>query len=411
MTEWSRPGVLDQLELYGRVLDAAADATPSIATGERDVVELEPVRRRRGRAWSLVGVAATLVVVLLVAGLVARDDSTPSRPAVELPDRAKVVARPRLGRVAPFGVAFDGRDVWTAREVVVDGAAGSRPEVRVEQRNRLTGSVRQSIRVPQESAFSIASDGDGSIWVLGGGDGAVPETTISRIDAATGAVRFTTRLTTACSCRITAGNAGVWIGGNGSDAVYRLDGTGKIAATVPLGQPAVSLAVVGDALEVGLMDSRVAVVSPVNGEVIRTIDLESRDERSGPGVPVIAVTSVERGAGRSQSWVTRLDGETFLIDGHRRVVRLAAFGHRVASVARMGDVLYDVDPRKGFELSVLSMQGAGPQSVAVDFGRHPPTTDNLSTDGVVAAGGVLWLGMNGDPGPPTFIVRPHRDPK
>jgi hypothetical protein len=371
----------------------------------REVVDLEPARRARS-SWPVVGIAA--LVLLAMIGVVvftrdrAPDSSEPARP----PSTATVLARFSLQWAGPWGIAYDGRDVWTAERVfVTDPDGSSRPESRAVRRNARTGAPIQTVIVPQESMNAIAADGFGAIYVAGGGDGGVSQTSVSKIDAATGRVEFTTQLTTPCSCQIVAGNAGVWMGANGSDFVLRLEpGTGKVAATVELHERAFSLGEVAGQLEVGLIDSRVMVVNPANSEVVRTIDLV----RPGEGPPqgdrtVVAITPIiESNAGRA--WATRQDGTTFLIVANRDVAETRRFAPPVDSVARVGDDLYAAFGPAGFDISVRSTVDATASSIHV--ARRAGEVSTGGKGALTAAGDVLWA-TDADPGRTTIVIRPR----
>ncbi len=401
-------GMLDQLASYGTVLDAATDAQPVNETPLREIIDLEPVRRPR-RVWPLVGVAAAVLLVLVGVVVFMRDsnpDSSQPAGVNHVRSDVDVLARFSLQWAGPWGIAYDGRDVWTGEEAIVtDPDGSSRPVIQVVRRNATTGAPIQTIPVPQESINAIASDGYGAIYVAGGGDGGVPETTVSRIDAASGTVTFTTRLTSPCSCQLAAGLGGVWLGGNGSDHAYRLDGTGKIAAEVALHQRATSLAVVGPLLEVGLVDSRVAVVDPSSSDVVRTIDLVRPGEGpAGGDRPVVAITPVV-GPDKGQSWATRVDGTSFLVDAGGIVTRFLRFNPPVDSVARLGDDLYAMFGPAGFDISVRSTVDASRARIRV--ARRAGELSSGRPGSLVATAHNLWA-TDADPGRTTIVVRPRR---
>jgi hypothetical protein len=350
-----------------------------------------------------------LVLVLLVVGVVARDEPTKSRtPVTGVPTGATELARFSMKWVAqPWGgMVYDGRAVWAVERAVVNDADGtSRTDVAVVRRNAATGKVTKRIHVPQESAHSIAFDGVSSLYVIGGGDGAVPDTTVSGIDTVSGAVRFTTRLTAPCSCQIAAGPAGVWIGANGSDVAYRLDGTGKIASTVQLAQRATALAVVGDVLELGLADSRVVVVDPVNEEVVRSIDLVRPGEGPARGDrSVVAITPFATPELVWSSWVTRVDGTSFLIAENRQLIKRRRFPPEVEAVALLGDALYARDRLGGLDTWVRSTVDARKSMIHIRL--SPGERASGPGGSVLAAGPNLWV-QDSDPGHTTVIVRPR----
>ncbi len=69
-----------------------------------------------------------------------------------------------------------------------------------------------------------------------------------------------------------AGAGGVWIGGNGSAEVLRIDErTGEVATVIALPTPSLSMAIVGDRLEVALDGSQRAVIDPTTNRVAQTI--------------------------------------------------------------------------------------------------------------------------------------------
>jgi hypothetical protein len=406
MSDQGAPSVIDQLAGYGTLLDGAAEAAAVNADAPRPATDPQTVPSHR-RAWPLLGVAVTLVLVILVARLVSRDDSSMTRERAGGANRvAQLRASVPLGQnAAPWGTVFDGRDVWTVERFAINPDGSMRPEVSVVRRNPSSGKATKRIVLPQESALAIASDGYGALYVLGGGDGGVPSTSVSKVDIASGRVMFTTTLTEPCSCQIAAGAGGVWVGANGSSTAYRLEpGTGKIASEVALPAPAMSIAVVGDFVEVGLIDARVAVIDPANEEAVRSISLVQPREPPASGGPVRAITPIRRGAASS---VTRGDGATFVIAEHRQVESTGRFARPVDAVAYLDGVLYAVADRDGPELSSLPTGAARSRLLAVVPSPPAPTSESDLPGTVTAAGDVLWVVVDGEGGRTALVIRPR----
>ncbi len=181
-------------------------------------------------------------------------------------DPAQRLAYSKLAAFQPLAVA--GGDVWIAHAE----ADVNHEIVRVDRRDPHTGAVLATIDVPQESVLSLAASGN-FVWVSGGGDGGVPRTTVSKIDARTNQVVLTRTLDSPCACASAADADALWLGGNGSDYLLRVDASsGRVVARVALGAPAVALAVVGDRVQVGVGDG-IAIVNPETNRVERTITL------------------------------------------------------------------------------------------------------------------------------------------
>jgi streptogramin lyase len=252
-------------------------------------------RRTRRRAQRRGGLATLVVVALFVGAFVVRSVGSSNsvktvHPSPSPTSSSSSTAPPGAGSIVatidgvwpPDPIAYDGQAVWLARESLT-----SSPFVVIERRDPNSGRLLGRIDVHQEAVFSIAVDPSGSIWIAGGGDGGVPETTISRIDAKTQHVVFTHTLTSACSCQVVAGAGAVWLGANGGDTVLRVDAqTGAVVTVITLPRPALALAVIGDRVEAGLTDARVAVIDPATNTVERV--LVSPDQ--APGLPIVVQT-------------------------------------------------------------------------------------------------------------------------
>jgi hypothetical protein len=391
-----RSGLLDQLQRYGEVLDEAV--VDPIATMTHDPFDLHP---RRRRAWAVAMAVVVLIVITLVAVTLTRiRDEGSGPPASRHKPRGIVVARTSLRWAGPWGIASDGTDVWTAENLIVQDADGSsRPSIQAAQRSGRRAERLARYALPQESADAIASDGRGGIYVTGGGDGGVPQTTVSKIDERLGAVVFTTTLTSSCSCPIIAADAGVWMGGNGSDEALRLERqTGKVAATVDLGAPATAIGALGSRLLIGFAGARLALVSPLSNEVLRTLDLVP----SGAAGAVVAITPVPGGGERA--WVTLSDGRAFLVEGGAKVTSRIRFGTTVESVAILDGWLY-ASTGRGSVVVGRSTKGDG--RVRIDVGEPPRDTASARPSSVVATKHHLWV-TRADLAGTTYVIRPDR---
>lgn len=372
-------------------------------------------RRRTRRAITVAGVVVVTLVVATVAviGRPAGDGihtvASTRAPAPDrlIPRKLKVVDR-LDGSWAIEPIAYDGTDVWLARQQVTASAV----EVMVERRAANSGALLSSITVPQEAAYAIAV-GDGSVWVSGGGDGGVYDTTVSRIDLATRRVAFTRTLPrrAACSCPIAVGAGAAWIGGGSAKSVIRLDeSTGAVRAVIPLGQESASLAVVGDRVQVGLDNSRVAIVDPATNRVERTVTV-SAPGGSAAGT-ILGIDPLGAGASRA----LRSDGVAFEIAGNQRVQGPPVVFLRplnVGSSATLGPLVWatgldqmlvsSADGRaSGYANYDLTAQTFG--RVEVRSRRFVPTVGEANgLFRVIAAGSTLWIAtFNG----PILVVAP-----
>ncbi len=261
------PELEQQLRAYGQLLEGA---TP------------EPVRSRPRRRTVVLLAAAAIVIIAIPLVLLLRDDSkrdtvviapaisTTTSPSVSPGLQPSQRLDVELASFQPLAVAAG--DVWIAHTV----AGVNRQTVRVDRRDPRTAAVLATIDVPQESVLSLAASGN-FVWVAGGGDGGVPDTTVSKIDARTNRVVLTRTLDSPCACASAADADALWLGGNGSDYLLKIDaGTGRVVAHVNLAAQASAqasaLAVVGDRLQVGLAGG-VAVVDPAAARVERTLTI------------------------------------------------------------------------------------------------------------------------------------------
>jgi hypothetical protein len=253
-----------------------------------DVRGIEPSRRRQRRVVIVLVVA--LGVVIAALAVLARRDDRGEQLVVE-PQDVRTTDVPEVEAHIPWyamrPLAVGGGDVWLARGGEVYELGVTNPGVVVERRDPVTTKVKATINVAQETVFGIGAD-DTQVYVAGGGDGGVPDTTVSAIDMQTNAVAWTRTLEGAsCSCPVVAGAGGVWLGGNGSAEVLRLDPeTGELVAKIALPSPAMTyaFAVVGDHVEVGLQDGSVAVIGPARNFVSR---LTREDDASTSRVTAI----------------------------------------------------------------------------------------------------------------------------
>ncbi len=242
-------------------------------------------------------------------------------------------------------IAYDGHEVFLARQV--EGEA----QVVVERRSAQTGELFATIDVNQESVIGIATDRDGGVWISGGGDGAVPVTTVSKIDTTTNEVVFTTQLRGAtCACPIVAGRSGVWLVGNGSQTVVRIDSdTGKVIRSIELPGGAHGATLVGERLFVGLDDSRVAILGVDSASVLRVVALDRpslTEDRTIQGQSIIL--SIQKAPGAADSlWATRADGASFELSDLNGDVRATSsvidpFVTPVAATAASGRGLWGI---------------------------------------------------------------------
>jgi hypothetical protein len=198
--------------------------------------------------------------------------------------------------------------------------------------------------------------------------------------------------------------------GQGATAVLRIDpATGTEEATIPLPQRSHSLAVVGDHVEVGLDNARVAVIDPATNRVARIVTIAT------PGHPAAgAIVGITPVAGGDASWVTRTDGLAFeLIDG-RRVDGPATFltQFNTSGAAVDSDVLWAAatdkvvasttdDSARGYAIYDPSTHTFGP--LISQRRRLVPSFADSGIDTVVAAGRTLWFaGLSG----PVLVVAP-----
>jgi hypothetical protein len=272
-----------QLRAYGDVLDRVARETPR---GNELARSWRP-----GRAGLAVAAMAVVVAVIGIAVSVAVDDSDGNDSGVAVEPRATTAVPEIVARIPWYAVrplAVGGGDVWLVRGGEVYELGVSDPGVVVERRDPLSMQLKATINVAQPTVFAAAAD-EGQLYVAGGGDGGVPDTTVSAIDMQTNQVVWTRTLDdSSCSCPVVAGAGGVWLGGNGSDHVLRLDPTtGTLVAKIALPSPASTWAIemVGERVAVGLQDGSVAVVDATRNRVTRAAG--PRTESSRP-VNVIA---------------------------------------------------------------------------------------------------------------------------
>jgi hypothetical protein len=403
--------VTDEQRLRSTFIDIADAAVIDPETDRRaawHALRRRAHRRRHRRIGTTVVVLALAIAAVSVVPLLDRVDHDSGRLVKTVrptPTPGPLSVLRRIGGVwAPDPIAYDGHDIWLARKVA-DQASGA--AVVVEHRDGSSGALLGSIRVGQEAVFGIAVDRAGSVWIAGGGDGGVPSTTVTRIDARTERIVFThTLTTTGCSCRIAAGAGGAWLSANGENRVLRLDArTGEVAASIPLPTLSFSLAVVGDRVQVGLDDSRIAVIDPARNRVERIIDVGT--PRPGTGSVdrpfIVGITPAGSGAGgNADSWATRGDGEVFSIVDEQRVAgRPATLLRSVAGATVMGDTLWGA----GDDQLVFHRVGGGDGFANYDldrasFGpviprRRPFVVSNESNQpalgAVVAAGATLWI--------------------
>lgn len=375
--------------------------------------------RRRAQRRIGTGLVAVAAVVALVT-VIAWPDGGGHGPLVKtvrpVSDRPLKVVATIADSGVPDPMAYDGRDVWLARQ-----AYEERPKVVVERHDAASGALLTSIDVSQEAVFGIAADGAGSVWIAGGGDGGVPQTTVTRIDTATRRVALTHTLDPqSCSCRIVAGAGGVWLGGNGDERILRLDpDTGKVVATVALPTLSFSLAVAGDRVLVGLDDSRVAVIDPATNSIERLITIATS---SLPAFGVIV--HLDPVPGRpGASWATRSDGYAFAIAANARVsgsVRVFLRPVGITSAALMGDRLWAVGVDQLFfdgggidrgyanyvsDGSSFVNDGASFDPIVRRTARFVPNaTQEDGLDVIVAAGSTLWIVDRG--GTKILVVQP-----
>ena len=277
-------------------------------------------RQRRGLQASTALVAAALIVGAAVwIPSTQRAQSVHIRTVAPRPKPASTgldipVIAHFEGQYA-YNIAFDGTDIWLARNAV----SASSVHVVVERRNASTAKLIRTVAVEQEAVLSIAYDHAGSVWVAGGGDGGVPETTVSRIDVKTNRVLFSTTLKrTACSCPIIASPDGAWLAGNGN-LVVRLDHeTGHPTNQFRTVADVRSSAISGNYLYLGLTNSRMTIFNIGANRVERTLDLKApmqypQGAASAPSfiAAIVPATFTQRLLPGDSVFAVRADGRVF----------------------------------------------------------------------------------------------------
>ncbi|HEX4490100.1 MAG TPA: hypothetical protein VH914_02750 [Acidimicrobiia bacterium] len=405
--------MIDEQHLQDVLRDLADDVAIDETTA-RPVATRALRRHTRRRVLRREGTVAFLSILLIVGIVVAVGDHTTgdvrtvasTTATRRLPHRL-VVRQSFGGDWAPEPIAFDGRDVWLANNSPAilsrgSGSTNATPSIAIERHASDSGRLLDVVRVPQEAVFSIAA-GSGSVWVVGGGDGGVPRTTVSRVDLATRRVVLTRALAArdSCACSLAVGAGSAWLAGQGSTNLYRIDESGAVAARIRLPHPSVSLAVVGDNVEVGLDDSRVAVIDTATNRTTRVVPIAT------PGAPAAsAIVGITAAAQPGASWVTRSDGLVFEIVDGRRVSPKPVVFLRPASVSGATlerNVLWAVGvdqivasttdgTTRGYANYDAGGGSFGP--VSVRSRRFVPSPSNEpGLDRVVVAGPTLWIAV------------------
>jgi sugar lactone lactonase YvrE len=349
---------------------------------------------------------------LLVATAIGRPPVTPTTaaPAPSGLDVVDVIPKTAL---PPSPLAVAGGDVWIATESVT-----SSPLVHLERRDPASAKVVQTIDVPQEAVFAIAGDGD-TLWVAGGGDGGVPQTTVSRVDTATGKVVFTKTLAgTPCSCPIVAGDAGVWLVGNGSgDALHLSSTDGHVIADVRLPARVTAHAAMETSarLVLGLDDGTIAVVDPATNRIERSI---ARPVVGDP--PVEAVVAMSPAAIPAvgsdppiDGLVVRANGSvSALVSSRWEVEDFVAVSFSASTVAEIRGLTWTLG---GDRLEVASTHAVVANEFAYDAARHEfdrvadgPADQLSGFRGAVTAGGMLWVeydATNANGSPSIVVVK------
>ena len=106
---------------------------------------------------------------------------------------------------------------------------------------------------------------------------------------------------------------GLWLGGNGSDFVLRLDpNTGELMARIELPGPAGTLAALDDRLLVGLTDENAFVVVDPR---TNTVEWNRRAELTDPEpeARIAAIANARHDGSGHNAWILRTDGEAFIV--------------------------------------------------------------------------------------------------
>jgi hypothetical protein len=202
----------------------------------------------------------------------------------------------------------------------------------------------------------------------------------------------------ACACSLAVGAGSAWLGGQGSTYLYRIDDTGAVVARIWLPHPSVSLATVGTLVEVGLDDSRVAVIDAASNRVTNVVPIAVPGGRAaGAIVGITPARDIEA------TWVTRTDGLVFEFGADGRVGAAVTFLRPawVSGAALDGRVLWSVGEDQIVASTTDGTQrgyanydaGAGRfGTLSVRSRRFVPSPSNEpGLDRVVVAGRTLWI--------------------
>jgi hypothetical protein len=363
----------EQLRAYGAVLDASEPIA--------EVVELEPRRPRR----PLMAVLAVAAVIAVVAGALAvvrnRDGGgvsvapPTSAPTLSIVKILSYDGYPTRG-VGPVAVAIADGDAW------VIGSKGTRSTL--DRYNAQTGALKATIDLPFVFGADHIAASDSAIWVNGTESWPGPLPGLVEVDPATDKIVLHRTMgpgmrNPSCDCPIAVGAGALW-GIDGSILEGIDTNTGGISTGFSLPFPGNAVAVVGDRVQVGLDDGRVAIVNPSSNTVEAALALPG----SGPGSgPVI---------GMADGFVLVKGGGIFAVsnDGTATKSPTVAFANAItpASDGGVWAVGADLIARMGTSTAVYVEQ----HGAIHRLGAHEHVTATRpGLDGVAAVGNMLWI--------------------
>jgi peptide/nickel transport system substrate-binding protein len=264
-------------------------ATPEEA--RQRLAAIEPTTAPSRARWLLVGgVAAALVVALVVVLLVRSGSDDGPREAIDLPTNAaaRLTADGALQQVVtlderPGASAVGFGSLWVAWP----------DRGRVARLSLEDGAVTDTIQVgTNPSGLAVTDD---AVWVTNSSDG-----TIGRIDPETNEVSQTWDAGTSPTA-LTAGGEFLWVADSIGSRLLRIDPTTGKATTIPLtGEPS-AVEFTPDGVWVSIAPSSVARVDPETAEVTFT-----KEVGNGPAAVLAAYGSI---------WVANhLDGTISRLD-------------------------------------------------------------------------------------------------